>query len=147
MKPVLYLDVDGVPYGCYDDSGGCQMRPGVRSFLLFCLCNFQVKWLTACSAEHMECVLKAQYMNRWMDRFEYVNHPYGKAAAIDTGSDFYWVEDGCNETDMGVLRQAGVEDRFIATSYYGSDELYWIQTVLSQRLTERGISKISLDNL
>jgi hypothetical protein len=135
MKPILFLDVDGVLNVFLKSREELHPNfavalvpaPGVKEFIQFARENFDVRWLSAWSV--------AGYIHypealAWLtgltvdevNAIPAVRWPHNKAtAAIKTASDrpWVWLEDGISKGELYILKDANVLDRYI---YVNSDK-------------------------
>lgn len=137
MKPILYIDVDGVLFGEYE--GYFQLRPNVIGFLEWCTKYFDCRWLTCWGQDQLESLFNMIYGTRVEQKIKYHKwfHLDNKAKAIDLDNDFYWIEDGLPEDEIEILDNAHKTDRYIYVNNQGRDELDKIREILEDRLKQR----------
>lgn len=146
MKPILYIDLDGVVFGYYGDPACLQLRPGVRSFLTWACRNFECRILTGWGEKDYGELVRSQYLS--MLPLKYVQKEWHKADAVDMTEDFLWIEDRIEacadryEADCGhcheVLNAAGQHHRFIYVDEMGEDNLIEVRAKLTLELEKRG---------
>ncbi|UVT17610.1 MAG: hypothetical protein H8K04_08795 [Nitrospira sp.] len=141
MKPVLYLDVDGVLFGLYGTPEAFQLRPGVTSFLTWIHERFQLSWLTAWSQRSVEHLCDSIYF-REVNQTRYVNWSgyAGKelwlAERKDTLAkvDWLWIDDNLPVPER--LRELGLDPaRCLPAAPTGADELQRLQGLLQDHLS------------
>jgi hypothetical protein len=137
MKPILFIDVDGVLFGEYD--GYFQLRPNVIGFLDWCQKHFDRRWLT-CWGDRFNKVASGIYGGRAIENFGCVpwhQYDHNKAkGALTTAKDrqFYWIEDGLPDEEIEILYHAGLLGSYLWVNPYGRDELYRIKKMLAERI-------------
>ncbi len=138
MKPILYLDVDGVLFAYYD---GCnQLRPGVVSFVLWCLgAGLEVHWLTCWPRGRLrqlfrhlqaQAVFNQTHYAEWAD----AQHPSDKTGGIDWGRDFFWIEDGISPEEYATLERNGCAACYYDIRAYGEKALIGARIWLRKQL-------------
>lgn len=118
---LLYLDVDGVLLGKNrPHDAGIVLANHARGFLEFCLPRFECFWLTThCKegdATRVLGLLRRYSEEPVMRLIKEVRPTYWKTLkteAIDFGTDFYWIDDRLLWTEMEILKENNVLDRWI----------------------------------
>ncbi len=145
MKPILYLDVDGVLFAYYD--GYSQLRPGVVSFLRWCLgVGLEVHWLTCWPRErlaglfqhlHAAFVFEQTLYQKWGD-----GENQWKTSGLDLSREFFWIEDGISPEEYAWLEHNGCADCYYDIRAYGEKALIgariWLKKQLQQRNRVKG---------
>ena len=137
MKPVLYLDVDGVLWDLPRDQQGhiCSDQPcgarGIQEFIEFVLENFEARWCTAWAlrgrmyADGLERL--AEYTgissHLWAQVFPSRGWLHHKHECIDAeehreGRLFVWVEDDLTQPEHQWLRGNDWQDRYFYTDVF-----------------------------
>lgn len=138
MKPVLFIDVDGVLFGIYE--GYFQLRPNVIGFLDWCVHHFDCYWLTCWDFERLKKLMNILQGLRLADQIDYCHWPQYEhnkargALAYAPWREFYWIEDGLPEDEIKVLESAGKLERYIYVHPEGRDELERIKGILEEKL-------------
>lgn len=136
MKPILYLDVDGVLWDIVDPPDPTAIKPywagpanGLEEFLEYAFRVFEVRWCTTWAmsgAMHPEPMAnlyghtkvpietwqKVQPSKGWYD-YKHENIDWDEIIA---GREFAWVEDGLCTAEHETLRELG-----FTQSYYYTD--------------------------
>lgn len=134
-KPILYIDVDGVLFGLYGDPESFQLRPGVTSFLRWATERFECRWLTAWPQDRMEELMRRIYASQYLTIVYADWRPNSKTDGIDfSAAEWFWIEDGINESEEATLQARGCYDRFIYVDARGADELERVRQVLAAKL-------------
>jgi hypothetical protein len=141
--PLLYLDIDGVllrrrHLGMFD---GFELAPGCLDFLEWATTRFVCRWLSMrCRPGFLDGSRRAFRAAgaplddpRWavLNLIEAAAWRVNKIEAIDSKSDFWWVEDNPSEHDRCWLRAHHLEDRLIeVSSDREPDALYRARSLL-----------------
>jgi hypothetical protein len=131
----LYLDIDGVLL----TTKHTRAAPGIEAFIDFVTSHFECYWLTThCKGDSAPAL---RYLSRFLqrdtiDKLKHTVLPTNwdtlKTEAIDTRSDFYWLDDQPFQSEMIYLQANGVADRLITVSLDRPNELTAIQASLRQ---------------
>jgi hypothetical protein len=124
---LLYLDVDGVLIGIYDNA--LQLRPGVIGQVRWAMQHWDVCWLTTWPHKRLQTLLTVAGGRDIAERTRYISWSYesdhtNKArAAIQyaNGRRFTWLEDGLLEEELALLRQHQLEESYIWINHLGMD--------------------------
>lgn len=97
MKPILYLDIDGVLL-----ANETNLSLGALEFVKYAADNFEVYWLTThcmdgTTAHAIEYLQRAtsEDIRPWLEKFRPVTWSLKKAEAIDFWKPFLWFDDDC----------------------------------------------------
>jgi len=131
MKPVLYLDIDGVLWDV-TETGTFKGSNGLEEFMTFAFEHFEVRWLTTwghfqgCLDEKgletlsnftklpIDLWKKVKPNLGWEDlKTEGINWPEHVA-----GRRFVWVEDGLLPAELQILAERGFLDCYIHTDIF-----------------------------
>lgn len=130
MKPILYLDIDGV---CVTFIRLTQHGPalGLKSFMNFVLQHYEVRWCTTwatsgtMSPTRLEDLAKITGLpvEVWTQVGSSLPWVDLKTKAIDwdevdNGRTFIWIEDGLLDEELEVLIDRGIEDWYIYTDVF-----------------------------
>ena len=142
MKPrKMYIDIDGVLV-VWDAAHNCvELARGFGRLMRFCkIHDIQPYWLTMWSLfpgtlDGVNCLL-------WPKTCPTLAHPEpvvydrakGKAAAIDYGREFVWIEDGFGPADMAELRRQGAAERAFFTDGLDPDCLLKFMDFTQEKL-------------
>ena len=108
MKPVLYVDIDGVLL-----ANEHNLTQGATEFIKYVADNFEVYWLTAhCRDGNADWAV--EYVNRtskedltpWLSKFKPTSWGMFKTDAIDMAKDFIWFDDDVFEEEYEILKDA-----------------------------------------
>lgn len=110
MKPILYLDIDGVLL-----ANETNLSEGAADFIKYAADNFEVYWLTThCmdgTTEHAVEYLQrgsAEDLRPWLEKFKLVTWSVAKTEAIDFTKPFLWFDDDCFSGERMKLNERGV---------------------------------------
>jgi len=146
MKPVLYLDVDGVLWDVAED-GTFKGSNGLESFMNFALENFEVRWLTSWALEgyiredrlpQLENFTKLS-LETWKQVCPSMKWRENKTEAIDWEEHFYgrpfvWIEDGLLDEELIFLSELNYLDCYIHTDVFEDpDALIKAHKILLER--------------
>lgn len=97
MKPILYLDIDGVLL-----ANETNLSLGALEFIKYAADNFEVYWLTThcmdgTTAHAIEYLQRAtsEDIRPWLEKFKPVTWSLKKTEAIDFSKPFLWFDDDC----------------------------------------------------
>lgn len=123
MRPILYLDVDGVLFGLYD--GAYQLRPRVNSILAQMVEHFEVRWLTSWSFPRLQQMLMLTQctVSRRTTEQDWGSADKRKVDAIDMSQDFWWLEDEIGDDARCRLYDYNVLGRYIYCNPEGETSL------------------------
>lgn len=160
MKPVMYLDIDGVLWDvdlqkvpgriAMDDA--YKGANGVAGFMEWVLARFEVRWLTAWAmkghldAEDLE--LLARYTAVPVDVWAQVKPNLGwrqdKCQGISWGEHlqegrpFVWIEDGLTPSETQTLQANGLLHRYYHTDVFADPNALIKTQALIASLMDRG---------
>jgi len=143
--PILFHDIDGVLFGDY--AGEFQLRPGVKSWLVWAHKHFEVIWLTSWESDKIKTLLSVLYCEKFrslpdIPPFRHANWTncenkvvwLQQAVQKLKDREWFWIDDEI-ETLVPAIQQAGIPlDRCIPSNPQGHDELRIIQATLASRL-------------
>ncbi|UOQ64477.1 hypothetical protein [Hymenobacter volaticus] len=131
----LYLDIDGVLL----TTKHTRAAPGVDVFIDFITSHFECYWLTthckgdsAPALRYLSRFLHSDTINKLKHGVLPTNWDTLKTEAIDTRSDFYWLDDQPFQAERAYLQANGVADRLITVNLDHPNELLTIQASLQQ---------------
>jgi hypothetical protein len=109
MRPILYLDVDGVLLANEDN-----LSTGAVEFIKYAADNFEVFWLTThCmdgdtthAIQYVQRATKADLLP-WLQKFKPVTWNLKKTEAIDFTKPFLWFDDDCYPDELRDLKKNG----------------------------------------
>lgn len=134
-KPTLYIDVDGVLFGKYDDM--IQLRPSVLAHLKWFNQNFRCRWLTTWDLQDLKILFSKIYGSNVFSIMGYTRwHDNNKTTGIDFSEEFFWIEDGITPEEEAVLRERGVYESYIFVDPVGEHELLKTRSILGGKLLE-----------
>lgn len=143
--PILFHDIDGVLFGDY--AGEFQLRPGVKSWLVWAHQHFKVIWLTSWESDKIKRLLSVLYCEKFrslpdIPPFHHANWTncenkvvwLQQAVQKLNDREWFWIDDEI-ETLVPAIQQAGLPlDRCIPSNPQGEHELRIIQSTLADRL-------------
>jgi hypothetical protein len=143
--PILFHDIDGVLFGDY--AGEFQLRPGVKSWLVWAHKHFEVIWLTSWESDKIKTLLRVLYCEKFrslpdVPPFRHANWTncenkvvwLQQAVQKLKDREWFWIDDEI-ETLGPAIQQAGIPlDRCIPANPQGQDELLVLQSALTGRL-------------
>ena len=156
--PILFHDIDGVLFGDY--AGEFQLRPGVKSWLVWAHEHFEVVWLTSWEADKIKTLLRVLYCEKFrslpeLPPFRHANWTNFENKVIWIqqamqkleGREWFWIDDEI-EALAPAIQKAGIAlDRCIRSNPLGQDELLVIRSTLAGRLERlRTITDGATDN-
>lgn len=136
MKPILFIDVDGVLIGLYD--GYLQIRPNVIGFLDWCSKHFECVWLS-CRMDSFARLAdiplpQGGEMLRKIKTCKWNRNKAEAALKYANKRQFYWIEDGLLDEEVETLLDAGFMNNFLWVNPEGRDELYLTQKRLAEKI-------------
>ncbi|MDF7811822.1 hypothetical protein [Hymenobacter sp. YC55] len=131
----LYLDIDGVLL----TTKHTQAAPEVEVFIDFVTSHFECYWLTThCKGDsasvlgYLSHFLPSSTIEKLKHTVLPTNWDALKTEAIDTSSDFYWLDDQPFQAERAYLQANGVANRLIVVNLGRADELRAVQLNLQQ---------------
>jgi hypothetical protein len=110
MKPVLYLDIDGVLLANENN-----LSIGTAEFIKYAIDNFEVYWLTThcmdgTTAHAIEYLQRGsdEDLRPWLEKFKPVTWSLKKTDAIDFSKPFLWFDDDCFSGEKIDLQEHNV---------------------------------------
>ncbi|MCB2377036.1 hypothetical protein LGH70_05550 [Hymenobacter sp. BT635] len=133
----LYLDIDGVLL----NAKHTRAAAGVDDFVAFVTSNFECYWLTthckgssASALNYLSPFLEAATVNKLKERVLPTDWDTLTTEAIDTQSNFYWLDDQPFQAEIAHLQAVGVADRLVIVDLNQPAELVRVQKCLQQVL-------------
>ena len=128
MKPILYLDVDGVLW-VPERLTTRKPAPGLRDFMNFILLHYEVRWCTSWAISGTMSPTNLEYLSEitelpvelWLQVQPSLPWDNFKTEAIDwkeidAGRPFVWVEDGLLPEEEEILHERSIYDWFYYTN-------------------------------
>ena len=130
-EKVLFIDIDGVLFGEYDDC--YQLRPGVASFFIWAHRYFRLEFLTCWSWGRVQNLLELLYIDRRSLHIGYRIWYNLKTDGINPErDDFYLIDDNLLPEELEQLTLWGLDGRYLKVDKNGKDELYRIRQELNR---------------
>ncbi len=115
MKPIIYLDIDGVLL-----NSELNLAEGAAGFIKYAAENFEVYWLTT-HCMHGDPDHAVEYVNKaskedltpWLKKLKPTTWGLAKTDVIDMTKPFLWYDDDCLYGERMALNEAGVPDSWV----------------------------------
>jgi hypothetical protein len=133
-RPRLYCDIDGVLFGDY--GGSYELRPGVVSFLRWCVFRFDCFWLTGWPQERIAQLMELLYAPDLLNHFRYQEWDREKLGAITAGTPAVWIDDQIDDDLEVEVAMRGVTA--IAVEPLGRNQLVVVKLQLRRYLIDHG---------